>query len=99
LTRSAATHHPTWTGEWCGDTFKALLQLRATHDDLEIFVVDCDCGLGVMRRGEPEVALDLSVAQVGEMSYAEFDADRSRLLNLKTTGYFREWIAQVDIEG
>jgi len=95
---AAATNHPAWTGEWCGDTYKALLQLRATHDDLEIFIIDCDCGLGIVRRGEAEASLDLSVAQVREMSYAEFDTHRNRLLNLKTTVYFKEWIARLATE-
>lgn len=80
----AASHkHPEWNGAWNGDVFKALLQLRAERRDLNVSVLDCDHGLGIVRRGAPEGTLDLSADQIASMTYEEFAPRRIELLNLK----------------
>jgi len=45
---------PGWTGVWCGDVWKTICNLRAFRDDLNVFVLDCDLGVGVITRGKPE---------------------------------------------
>lgn len=84
---------PGWTGEWCGDTFKAVLHLRATRDDLDARVFDADYGLGVVRRGEPESSIDYTPAQIEQMPFEEFAANRERLLHLEPPARLEEWIA------
>lgn len=37
---------------WMGDCWMAWVWLRATRPDLEMFVIDADCGLGIIRRGK-----------------------------------------------
>jgi predicted O-methyltransferase YrrM len=68
-------------GPWCGDVWKAIVQLRATRDDLRVNVLDTDCGVAVIRRGESET-IDFDVARLPAMTYAEMRADRQRLLGL-----------------
>ncbi len=43
-----------WGVEWNGDVWKTICRLRSTHDDLNIFVLDCDKGMGIITRGKPE---------------------------------------------
>lgn len=86
------TDLPNPNNEWCGDTYKALIHLRSTRSDLNVFVIDCDYGLGVVTKGDPESTLDLSPAQIAELPYSEFEADRENLLNLKSPAEFRQWV-------
>lgn len=43
--------HPDHSYAWFGTAYKGWLQLRATRDDLEMFVIGSDCGLGVVKEG------------------------------------------------
>lgn len=67
---------------WCGDVWKAVVHLRATRQDLSVRVIDTDFGIGVVRRGERGTAVDLSPAEVAQLTYADLAADRERLLGL-----------------
>ncbi len=98
-TEAASLNHPEWNDEWTGDVFKALLHLRAAHNDLDIFVVDCDYGVGVVRCGEPEAPSTLSVDDVKKMTYEEFAPQREKLLNLKSPEYFNDWVKTFDKPG
>ncbi len=74
-----------FAGEWNGEVYKAVVRLR-THDDLRVDVLDCDQGVGVVRRGTPEIRLDLSPAEVEGLAYGDLDRDRERLLGLRPAG-------------
>lgn len=82
-TEAAASPDPAGAGEgpWCGDVWKAIAHLRATRSDLRVRVLDTDCGVGVIDRGESET-IELDAAQLATMTYADLDADRERLLGL-----------------
>jgi hypothetical protein len=67
---------------WCGDVWKAVVHLRATRQDLSVRVIDTDFGIGVVRRGERGTAVDMSPAEVAQLTYADLAADRERLLGL-----------------
>ena len=45
---------PGWTNEWCGDVWKAICHLRSFRNDLNIFVLDCDYGIGIITKGVSE---------------------------------------------
>ena len=78
---------PDWNGRWCGDVWKTVLTIRAARPNLDISVIDRDSGLGIIRvlpQGETREMLSLSEQQIADMSYAELDADRDRLLNVRT---------------
>ncbi|MFC1775865.1 class I SAM-dependent methyltransferase [Pseudomonadota bacterium] len=70
--------HPGWTNEWTGDVYKALLQLRVTRNDLDIFVVDADYGLGVIRKGAPSESINLTMNEVKNLSFDDFYAQREK---------------------
>ena len=82
-TAEAASPDPTAAGEgpWCGDVWKTIVHLRATRPDLRVSVLDTDCGVGIIERGESE-PLDLEPAELKAMTYQDLFADRTRLLGL-----------------
>ena len=82
---------PDWTGEWCGDVWKTICSLRS-RKDLRAFVLDCDCGLGIITRGKPEDGLELTDADIEKMGYADLDQDRKRLLDLKPASFLQEFL-------
>ncbi|OCB21445.1 biotin carboxyl carrier protein [Mycobacterium malmoense] len=81
-----------WEIDWSGDVWKAIVYLRSTRQDLRIAVLNCDWGVGLVRRGTPESRLSYSPAQIEALDYADLAADRDGLLNLKPPGYLDEFL-------
>lgn len=77
---------------WTGDVFKALIRMRAERDDLNIFVLDTDYGLGIVRKGTCEKSLDFPVEGLDTIAFDEFQSRREELLNLKPVEFFPQWI-------
>ncbi|MCA9080250.1 MAG: class I SAM-dependent methyltransferase [Planctomycetaceae bacterium] len=88
-----AQGHPGWTGEWTGDVYKTVMQLRACHDDLEVFTLDCDYGLGVVARGASTQRLEMSLDEIQQLTYEQFLTRRSDYLNLKEPDFWARWLA------
>ena len=82
-----------WEWLWSGDVWKAIVHLRSTHDDLRVAVLDCDFGVGIVRKGVPDSRLSYSEEQIEALAYADLAADRERLLNLKPPAYLDEFLA------
>jgi hypothetical protein len=76
-----------WEIAWTGDVWKAIVELRSTRDDLRVAVLDCDCGVGIVRRGKPDNMLDFSPQTIAGMSYRDLAQDKKRLLNLQSPDY------------
>ena len=85
-------HLPDWTKEWCGDVWKTVVHLRASRSDLNIFVLDCDCGLGIITKAAPENTLKYSAQELRNLSYGDLEKDRINILNLKDQKYFKGFI-------
>ncbi len=83
---------PDWDGNWCGDVWKSVVYLRSTRPDLDIFVLDCDFGVGIITRGNSAGALSFTRAEVDQLSYADLEAQRQVLLNLKPAVYLHEFL-------
>lgn len=83
---------PGWDGMWCGDVWKTIVHLRSTRDDLNIFVLDCDFGIGVVSKGAPTNGLNYSADQIGAMDFDDLDKNRHSLLNLKNQNYLFEFL-------
>lgn len=81
-TREEASLRPDYTGAWNGDVWRAVLRLR-TRTDLEVRVLDCDHGVGIVSRGTPSVPLSMADSEIAAMTYAQLAGDRQRLLNLQ----------------
>ena len=69
--------------EWTGDVWKALVELRFFTSGLEVFVLDCDHGLGIIRRKRPGYLAPKPFFRRDELSYAFLDKHRDQLLGLK----------------
>ena len=86
---------PDWTGQWCGEVWKAIVHLRSRRDDLRVFVLDCDLGVGVVTRGKAEGLLAYSTQDIEQLSYQHLHADRITLLNLKDPTHLDEFLASL----
>jgi hypothetical protein len=88
-----ARQSPEWDGTWTGDVWKAAVWLRASRDDLRVCVLDCDWGLGLITRGTPESMLAYTDAEIAAMSFDDFRARRTEILNLKEPTYLDQFLA------
>ncbi len=97
ITREKAGTFKEWesrnfAGEWNGDVWKAIVYLRSQRKDINVFVLDCDYGLGIITKGHPESMLNIRPEQVSSLTYEEFNTNRSSWLNLKKPEYFNEYM-------
>jgi hypothetical protein len=94
MARPAANHEEFmrtgkwWEIAWMGDVWKAVVELRSTRSDLQVAVLDCDCGVGIIRRGKPDDMLTFDRETIAAMSYQDLVRDRQHLLNLRKPDYF-----------
>ena len=67
---------------WTGDCWKAIAKLRGEHPELDVYVIDTDEGLGIVTSGgsaDPPLSL---AADPFELTWADLESDRQRLLGL-----------------
>jgi hypothetical protein len=79
------------SGHWNGDVWKAIVHLRSYHDDINVFVLDCDHGLGIITKSKQEKKLSFTEKEIHAFTYEDFDAHRNEWLNLKDPSYFQEY--------
>jgi hypothetical protein len=84
---AASANLPGWTGAWCGDVWKTVVYLRSIRSDLQVFVLNCDHGVGIISWGKPENLLNYSAEEIDNLSYKDLDRDRKNLINLKEVDY------------
>jgi len=70
-------------GLWTGDCWKAFAILRSTRVDLEMFVIDTDFGVGIIKRGTQQI-----ISIPSELDYEYLDSNRQKLLNLRSVEDF-----------
>ncbi len=78
-------------GFWNGDVWKTILHLRSLRDDINVFVLNCDHGLGVVTFGKPENKLNFTEAEIRSFTYSDLEKNRQQWLNLKDPSYFYEY--------
>lgn len=84
----AAIKHYTFNGAWNGDVFKAILWLRCNRKDLEVYTLDIDHGLGIIKKGKPQSMLDYTDEQIKNLTYQDFiKVGPETILNLKPKDY------------
>lgn len=81
---------PCIQSEWTGDVWKAWATLRANRSDLDMRVVDCDYGCGVIRRGAQQC-----IVLEGPLEWPLFVQRRAELLNLVT---WYDWVLSLQHE-
>ena len=74
---------------WTGDVWKAWAELRATRDDLIMYVIDADYGCGVIQRGKQEL---INLPEI--LTYEFFNENRERILNLTDVNSFLKSLKQ-----
>jgi len=97
LTEEASIPFTEWeakgmTGTWNGDLWKTIVHLRSLRKDINVFVLDCDHGLGIITKRKPENTLNFSPEEIETLTYSQFNANRTAWLNLKKTGYIFEYL-------
>jgi len=90
--QAARLNLDSWTGEWSGDVWKTIAYLRSIQKDLKVFVLDCDYGIGIITKGEPESMLGYSKEEIDDFSYQDLEKSRSKILNLKSIDYFPKFL-------
>lgn len=68
---------------WTGDCWKSFVYLRSTRNDLKMFVIDTDFGVGIIRKGNQE-----TITIPVDLTYEYLEKNRNKLLNLKTIQEF-----------
>ncbi|MEO5500131.1 MAG: class I SAM-dependent methyltransferase [Ginsengibacter sp.] len=76
---------------WNGDVWKAIIHLRSLRKDINVFVADCDYGLGIITKQSPENTLNFTEAEIQSFTYDDLDKSRKEWLNLKPAAYLREY--------
>ena len=71
-----------WDGGWNGDVWKTIIYLRSIRSDLEIFTIDSDQGLGVIKFGDSQLLPFNKFEEVKVLDYQFLEKDRKNLLNL-----------------
>lgn len=79
------------SGQWNGDVWKAIVHLRSLRKDIDVFVLDCDYGLGIITKRKPENNLSFSPGQIQSFTYEDFNANRAQWINLKRADYCYEY--------
>jgi predicted O-methyltransferase YrrM len=90
--REEAAKLPGYVGDWCGDVYRTVVDLRR-RDDLEVFVLDCIFGLGVLTLKQGFEARPLPPGDRIDLDYERFDRDRERLLNLQPPMYLEKFFS------
>ncbi|MFD2889371.1 class I SAM-dependent methyltransferase [Chitinophaga cymbidii] len=73
--------------DWNGDVWKAILHLRSLRNDIDVFVLDTDMGLGVVAKRPPQQQLNFTKEQIQALTYDDLAANRASWLNLKPAPY------------
>ncbi len=90
-------HLPNWNSHWSGDVWKTIVHLRSGRDDLHVFVLDCDMGVGIVTRvhaaRRTTKRLPYAAEEVEQLCYQDLDRQRKVLLNLKHPRHFYDFLS------
>jgi hypothetical protein len=82
-----------FAGYWNGDVWKVIPYLRKYRPDLNVFVADCDHGLGVISiNGKKVEATDSGRDEFRNLEYRDLDKNRTELLNLKPVSFLKDFL-------
>jgi SAM-dependent methyltransferase len=80
-TYEEAKKNSDFNGSWRGEVYKTIINLR-NRSDLFVCTIDCDCGIGVVFKGNPEKAFNYNM-DIRKLQFADFLSDAPNFLNLK----------------
>lgn len=93
-TMEAARKIAGFQGQWTGDVYKTIIHLRALRPDLFVAVLDCDHGIGLVKKGDPESRISTDIERIRKMTFADLRLALSHWLNLKPASWFDGWLHQ-----
>jgi hypothetical protein len=78
---------------WNGDVWKVIIYLRSFRNDLNVFVVDCDCGLGIIKKSSSiNKGLNFKTKdEIEALTYDDFENNRREFLDLKEEGFMQDF--------
>ena len=77
---------PRITSTWHGDVWKAFVDFKVKSPQVECYVIDTDCGCGIIKYNENLKKLPVNI----EVHYRDLESDRKAMLNLITVDEFYE---------
>jgi len=94
ITADAAVSFEAWNDKksgtpWNGDVWKTIIYLRSMRKDIHVLVLECDQGLGIIMKGEPENMLNFTEEEIRSFTYDDLQRNRTAWLNLKPAEYAR----------
>jgi predicted O-methyltransferase YrrM len=76
---------------WNGTVFRSIIDLRYKHPEIDIVVVDDDCGCGVLRRRTDGIAVPYSAVPIDlAKTYFYYENNKSDLMNVISPKRFLE---------
>lgn len=87
-TEMAASENKT-RGSWNGTVYQAIMDFRTNRDDLEIFTIDTDQGLCIIRYGSQK-KINLNLKEC--LNFNFFSKHRKMCLNLISINEFNDWL-------
>lgn len=70
---------------WHGDVWKAYVEFKQTHPAFDCYVVDTDCGCGVIVNNEDKTQIPINL----DLDYKYLDKNRKEILNLVSVEEFK----------
>lgn len=95
LSHAMSLNLPGWNNIWNGDVWKTIVHLRALNPELEVFVLDCDHGVGIVRKSPAKNTLNFSEKEIQDLSYSDFEARRVEMINLKSPDFFENFVKEL----
>lgn len=81
---------PRQTKQWTGDVWISIADLRVQRNDVSVFVVDTDYGVGIITKGKAE---RIKMPDGEDWDYNKhLVPNRKEILNLKTVNEFKQWL-------
>ena len=81
---------PGFTGDWTGDVYRVIVELRCRRPGLMVAVLDTDHGVGIVQQGTAESMLAPLPGEISALPYDTLSASHTELLNLKPARWFDE---------
>jgi hypothetical protein len=73
-------------GRWCGTVWRSIVKIRCSRNDLELNIVDCDLGCGILEKGEQEVYKAHSLERC--LDWGFFNKNKNDIFNIISTEEF-----------
>lgn len=106
LPTSESCAAPTWEeaekyqdfqGAWSGEVYKTIINIRR-RDDIFCAVLECDHGVGIVRKGNPENKIKITDEEIERLKFHDLMKNKEELLNLKPKEWFWNFLENLKPE-